>query len=419
MLSSAALRRLGVDVGVEAVLGDAEPQPLLVAEGLPRLVDLLEARVLRRQLVVQLVGDFLAGHHDVAREGAELGSAGHQTLQRRGVDGVVLGDHPGVGLPAGLLQDRLVGLRKLLPRGDVDHQRDLGGAFPPAWRVVVFGDLVEAQLLVVVGADELRRVDGAALQRRVDVAAADLLRDEAQLAHDLPGQPADPHLEAAEVLHRLDFLAEPAAHLGRRVAGGDVVDIVLPEQLAHQLQPAAVHHPGDVLARVQAEGHGRVEAEGRVLADVEVGRGLAALDRAVLHRVQHLERRHDLARREGADLELVVGGGGDPARDQLRPAEDGVEALGVARRHAPLDLGLALRDGWCGDDGAGGQTDTGAGEEGTTFHGGGISLPIHYVYAAGLSGKHRGGPVVSAAELGFALGIAGMVFAVHHPPVAQ
>src|SRR5476649_2446724 len=37
--------------------------------------------------------------------------------------------------------------------------------FPPAGVVVVLGDLVEAKLLVVVGADPLRRVDGALLER--------------------------------------------------------------------------------------------------------------------------------------------------------------------------------------------------------------------------------------------------------------
>ena len=47
---------------------------------------------------------------------------------------------------------------------------DAGTAFPPAREVVVVGDLVEAQLLVVVGADPFGGVDGAFFQRGIDVA---------------------------------------------------------------------------------------------------------------------------------------------------------------------------------------------------------------------------------------------------------
>src|SRR3546814_7071216 len=70
-----------------------------------------------------------------------------------------------------------------------------------------------AELLVVVGADPLSGVDGALFQRRIDVAAGDLLRHQAQLDQHLAGEAADTHLEAIQVLDGLDFLTEPAAHL--------------------------------------------------------------------------------------------------------------------------------------------------------------------------------------------------------------
>ena len=72
-------------------------------------------------------------------------------------------------------------------------------AFPEAGIVVERRDLGEAELLVVVGADPLGGVDRAALERRVDVAARDLLRHDAELRHDLAGKAGDAHLQALQV----------------------------------------------------------------------------------------------------------------------------------------------------------------------------------------------------------------------------
>jgi hypothetical protein len=91
-----------------------------------------------------------------------------------------------------------------------------------------------------------------------------------------------------------------------------------------------------VLAGVQAERHRRVEGEGRILADIVVRGGVAALDGLVLHRVHHLQAGHDLARGEDADLELVVGESGDALGKELAGAIDRVERLGEARGETPL-----------------------------------------------------------------------------------
>ena len=48
---------------------------------------------------------------------------------------------------------------------------------------------MEAELLVVIGTDPLGGVDGALFQRRIDVAAGDLLSDQAELASVFPAQP--------------------------------------------------------------------------------------------------------------------------------------------------------------------------------------------------------------------------------------
>jgi len=86
-------------------------------------------------------------------------------------------------------------------------------------------------------------------------------------------------------------------------------------------------------------------AKGRVLAEEVVAGGLAHLDGAVLHRIEHLEARDNLAGSEGADLELVVGRFGYDLGEVLDPAEQRVERLGEARRDAPVELGRRLRDG--------------------------------------------------------------------------
>ena len=78
--------------------------------------------------------------------------------------------HPRVGVVAGLLQDRLIVLRQRVPLVEIDEGEQHRAAFPPARRIVVRRDLVEAELLVVVGPDPFGSVDRALLQRRIDVA---------------------------------------------------------------------------------------------------------------------------------------------------------------------------------------------------------------------------------------------------------
>jgi hypothetical protein len=59
----------------------------------------------------------------------------------------------------------------------------------------------------------------------------------------LAGKSADPHLQALEIVDALDLLAEPAAHLAPVLPpGGD--DVVLLVEVVHQLDAAAVEHPG-------------------------------------------------------------------------------------------------------------------------------------------------------------------------------
>ena len=240
-------------------------------------------------------------------------------------------------------------------------------AFPEARVVVVRRDLLEAELLVVIGADPLGCVDGAALEGRIDVAAGHLLRDDAELLHDLTGDAGDAHLQALQILNRLDLLAEPAAHLGAGIAAGKRIEVVLGHELVHEADAAAVVIPGIELAGIEGERERGRRSEGRVLADIVIGGRMGHLDRPARHRIGRLEGADDLARRERLDLELAFGRRRHELRQEVRAAIDRVERFREARGQAPADFRARLGDRGLGD-GACGEACTGRGEKIAAFH---------------------------------------------------
>ncbi len=251
----------------------------------------------------------------------------------------------------GVLDDRLVLGREAGKGLRVDVQRQLRAAFPPAGVVVVRRHLVQAELLVVVRAHPLGRVDRALLERLVDLAAGDVLRHAADALEHLAAEAADAHLQALDVGQRLDLLAVPAAHLGAGVAHREVVDVVARVELAEQLHAVAFVHPRRHLAAVQAERDGAVHREGRVLAEEVVRRGVRHLDRAVLHAVDDAERGHQFATGVHRDLELAAGHVADLLGHHFGSAVDGVQRLRKARSQAPADVGLCVHHGRCGTGG--------------------------------------------------------------------
>src|SRR5262249_22601691 len=149
----------------------------------------------------------------------------------------------------------------------VDHEMQRGTAFPPARVVIVFRHLVEAELLVVVGADPFGGVDRALLEGGINVAARELLGHATELLDGAAGKAADAELEPDEVLRRLELLAEPPAHLRAGVAADQRINVVLLAELDEQLLAVAVGEPGVLLAAVEAERDRAEQREGRILAD--------------------------------------------------------------------------------------------------------------------------------------------------------
>src|SRR5262245_56328891 len=331
-------------VGVVGVVRQLQPQVLVAAEGADRVPDLLEVLVLGTDAGIDLVGGLEADVEDGLRERPQLRAVGHQPLQRLRVLRIVAAEREDVGLRRRHLEDGLVGRRQLFPFLLVDVDVDHGAAFPPARVVVELGDLVEAQLLVVVRADPFGGVDGALLERGIDVAAGNLLRHHAHLRHHLAGKAGNAHLHALEIVGGVELLAEPAAHLGPGIAGEQADDVMLGiksiDLLIATLAPPRVLHAG-----IEAEGHRAAQRKGRVLAPQVVGSGVAQLDAAGRNRVGGLQARHDFAGGKGLHLKLVVGACGDAFGEVFRPAVERVERLRPARRHAPLEFRCRLRNG--------------------------------------------------------------------------
>src|SRR6202022_4953533 len=97
----------------------------------------------------------------------------------------------------------------------------------------------ETEFLVVIRADPFGGIDCALLERRVDVPCRHLLRHAADLRNDGPGETPNAEFKAFEILGRLDFLAEPAAHLRTRAASRNTVAVVLSQQIVEQVHTAA------------------------------------------------------------------------------------------------------------------------------------------------------------------------------------
>jgi hypothetical protein len=91
------------------------------------------------------------------------------------------------------------------------------------------------------------------------------------------------------------------------------------------------------------------------------------LDRAVLHRVEHLQARHNFAGGENLDLEFVVGGLGDALGHVFRTAVKRVERLRPAGRQPPFHFRHRLGNGRRSHRG-GRKTHSRSFQELTTFH---------------------------------------------------
>src|SRR5262249_4147818 len=246
--------------------------------------------------------------------------------------------------PGRCFEDGLVAFRQLVPLREVDEHVVGGAALPPARIVVILDDLIEAELLVVIGPDPFGGVDGALLQRGIDIAASELLRDETKLAERFAGPTSDAHLEALEVAGLLDLLVEPATHLRSSITGDQAFGVELGAEFIDQLLPVAVIEPCVLLARIESEWRRTEQRPGWVLADVVILGTVAHFDGAILYRIEHLQARHDLAGSEHLDLEFPVSCLRYIFCEQLASAVQGVQRFRPACRQPPFQDWRRLRN---------------------------------------------------------------------------
>ncbi len=223
--------------------------------------------------------------------------------------------------------------------------------FPEGRVVVIFRHLLEAELVIVIGADPFGRVDRALFQRRIDIAAGDLLRHDAKLFNHLAGQTGNAHLHALEIVDGVDFLAEPAAHLHAGIAGNHAIELVLGVKLVQQRVAVALIEPGIGQARIEAEGDRGADRKGRVLADIVVGAGMAHFHRAGGDGIRRLQAGDDFAGCKHLNVEIAVGRVLHVVGNILRAAKDRIERFGERGGQPPCDLGIFLRDCRCRQNG--------------------------------------------------------------------
>jgi hypothetical protein len=110
------------------------------------------------------------------------------------------------------------------------------------------------------------------------------------------GESADAHLQALQVVDRLLISLRNQPPIWRRCCRpGNADDVELLVELVHQVVPPPWYIQAFCMRCIEAERHRGAEGEGRVLADIVVGRGVAHLDRAVGDRVERLQAGHDFA----------------------------------------------------------------------------------------------------------------------------
>src|SRR5215208_5909715 len=99
----------------------------------------------------------------------DLCSGGHQLPERCRVPGVILRLHQHMSMGSRGGQDSLVLVRQCLVSLEAYKEIELRTTVVPTRIVVVGRDLVEAELLIVEGTREFHSIEGAPLERRIDV----------------------------------------------------------------------------------------------------------------------------------------------------------------------------------------------------------------------------------------------------------
>src|SRR5690606_4743832 len=141
---------------------------------------------------------------------------------------------------------------------------------------------------VVIGADELDRIERPRLQGLERVAGGHVGDAGAELLPYLPAEAGRAEAQALKVGNARQLVAEPASGLGAGIAGKKSADAELIVDLVPDLLATEIADPGRQLARGHAERHPRDEAQSLTLVLPVVGRGMAHLGIAIDDGIERL-----------------------------------------------------------------------------------------------------------------------------------
>ena len=131
--------------------------------------------------------------------------------------------------------------------------------------------------------------------------------EDAELLHDLAAEAEEAHVQALQVVERLDLELEPAGGLRRVHSAENHLDVVI-VLVVHPLverHAVVVQHPRDHLAGLGAERNRREEPCGAHLALPVARRGVGGVDRAVGDGVQRLQSRNQFVRVEVLEFHRI------------------------------------------------------------------------------------------------------------------
>ena len=194
----------------------------------------------------------------------------------------------------------------------------------------------------------------------VDFSAGQGDRRSAQRAQHVAALARNAHLEADQIVQRIDFLAEPAAHLVAGIGGLNGFDAELGRQFVPQFLAAAKIDPAHDLLRGHAEGHSGEERIGAGFGRPVIFGAMIHVGRAIRDGIEAFKRWDEFASRIDLHFHQAVRHLLDTLRNAfgrftqtgqaLGPGGDHVEATAIARngRRGKVCRLFGIGKGGCG-----------------------------------------------------------------------
>ena len=132
----------------------------------------------------------------------------------------------------------------------------------PTWPIVIFCDLMESNLQVIIRADPFSGIDLSILECGDNFFSGQEFSFCADFFEDLAAKSWDTDFEAFNLFERFDSFSEPTAHLRAGITSEEGLDIEIGVEAFPEFLSVAVVDPSIHFLRIEAEGDGGKELEG-------------------------------------------------------------------------------------------------------------------------------------------------------------